>query len=501
MKKKIRVRFAPSPTGALHIGGLRTAFFNYLFAIQNQGDFILRIEDTDIRKNTKYSIEYILKALKWCKIKVNEGYNHRGEFGPYIQSKRIKIYKKYLKILKKKKLIYYSFESKDELKKYKINNKNFIYNSLTRYKLKNSLSKNNNKKTINYYLKNKKYVIRIKTPKNKDIIIKDKIYGNIKINTNNIDDKILFRSNDTPTYHFASVIDDYLMNITHIIRGKEWIYSSPIHILIYNNFKWKLPKFIHLPLLLNNKGGKISKSKMVKNKIPIHPINYNKLNINNSYKSNGFLPNAFINILALLGWTPKNNKEIYSFKEIIKLFNFKNINKSDVHLNYNKFRWINKKYLNKISNKYYYKYLKKKIKSNIFNLYTKKKINKIINLTKNRISLINEIWDVSSYFFLNPKTYFIPTNIISYIKDNKKKIILLLNKFIIILKKNKKKTDINYNDIIKKLSIFNLKLLRISIVGKLIGIDMYNILSLIKTKIIIKRIINFKNFIISQYKI
>ncbi|MDH3004551.1 MAG: glutamate--tRNA ligase family protein, partial [Candidatus Shikimatogenerans sp. JK-2022] len=201
MKKKIRVRFAPSPTGALHIGGLRTALYNYLYAKQNNGDFILRIEDTDKKRNIKYSIKYILKSLKWCNIKYNEGYKKPKRYGPYIQSKRLNIYKKYIKILINKNLAYYSFDTKEELKKYKSKNKNFIYNSLTRNKLNNSLN-------INYLyfkkkLKNKKYVVRIKTPYNKNIIINDKIYGKIIINTNDIDDKILYRSDNTPTYHFA----------------------------------------------------------------------------------------------------------------------------------------------------------------------------------------------------------------------------------------------------------------------------------------------------------
>ncbi|MDH3005091.1 MAG: glutamate--tRNA ligase [Candidatus Shikimatogenerans sp. JK-2022] len=506
MKKKIRVRFAPSPTGALHIGGLRTALYNYLYAKKYNGDFILRIEDTDSKRNIKNSIDYILKTFKWCNIKYNEGYKKKNsKYGPYIQSKRINIYKKYLKYLINKNFAYYSFETKKQLNIYKKENKNFIYNSLNRKKLKNSLTLN--KYLIKKYIKKKKYVIRIKTPKNTNIIFYDKVYGRIKINTNEIDDKIIFRSDLTPTYHLASVIDDYLMKITHIIRGKEWIYSTPIHIIIYKYFKWKLPNFVHLPLILNNSGGKISKRFNNNNNIPIYPIKYNKndFTIINSYEEKGFLPDALINIIALLGWSPNpnNNKDIYTLKEMIKLFNFNNISKSDVHLNYKKFCYINKIYIkntnNSLIDKILLKYLKTKIiNNNIKNIYIKK----IIKLTKNRIFLINDIWDVSYYFFINPTKFNIPNNINIFIKKKYKKIILFFKriKYFFKKKRNKKNIEILLNNI-SNTNILLLKLLRISLVGKLIGINMLYILYLINNKIIINRINYFIKFIISQYKI
>ncbi|MDH3004502.1 MAG: glutamate--tRNA ligase [Candidatus Shikimatogenerans sp. JK-2022] len=502
MKKKIRVRFAPSPTGALHIGGIRTALYNYLYAIKNNGKLILRIEDTDIKRNIKYSLNYIIKSLKWLKIKYNEGYLKNGLYKPYIQSKRLKIYKKFLNILIKKKLVYYSFETKNELYKYKKKNKKFLYNSLNRKKLKNSLSLS--KKKIKKFIKNRQYVIRIKTPKNKNIKIIDKVYGKIIINTNKLDDKILFRSNLTPTYHFSNVIDDHIMKISHIIRGKEWISSTPIHILIYNYFNWKLPKFIHLPLLLSNKG-KISKRYKYNNNNnninTIFPINSKKLNINNSYKSNGFLPEALINIIALLGWNPNKNKEILNLNNLIKLFNFNNINKNNIHLNYKKFCWINKQYIKKKKyNKLLFKYIKKKLKKNNIINIKNKKIKKIIILTKNRISLINEIWDVTKYFFINPKKYYIPKNINLFIKKNFKKVKIFLKKIKNYLFKKKSKKKIN--KLLKKIKINeNLKILRILIVGKLIGISLLNILYLINNKVIIYRINKFKNKIICQYKI
>ncbi|WGH25824.1 MAG: glutamate--tRNA ligase [Candidatus Shikimatogenerans bostrichidophilus] len=502
MKKKIRVRFAPSPTGPLHIGGLRTALYNYLFSKKHNGDFILRIEDTDKKRNIKNSINYIIKSLKWCNINYNEGYKNKGKYGPYIQSKRINIYKKYIKILIKKKLAYYSFDKKKDIIKYKKKNKNFIYNSLTRKKLNNSLVLS--KDDIINNIKKKKYVIRIKTPNNKNIIFYDKVYGKININTNKIDDKIIFKSNNTPTYHFASVIDDHLMKITHIIRGKEWISSTPIHIIIYNYFKWKIPFFIHLPLILNNnKKGKISK-RNINNEFPIYPIisNYKSIKIKKSYEEIGFLPDSLINIIALLGWcpNPRNNKEIYNLKEMIKLFNFKNISKSDVHLNYKKCCWINKKYINKNNKKIQlliynklFKIVKKKIKKykkKYKNIYIKN----VINITKNRINVINDIWNVSYYFFINPKKIHIDKKLIKKLKKNYNKIIIFLQKikFFFIKKRKKKIIKKFLKKIFKKYknSIY-IKTLRLSIVGKLIGINMLEILYTIKKDKIIKRINNF----------
>ncbi|MDH3004771.1 MAG: glutamate--tRNA ligase [Candidatus Shikimatogenerans sp. JK-2022] len=514
-KKKIRVRFAPSPTGGLHIGGLRTALFNYLYASKYKGDFILRIDNTDKKRNIKKSIQYILKSLDWCKIKYNEGYNKKSsKYGPYIQSKRINIYKKYIKKLIKNKLAYYAFDSKKDLKLYK-KNPNFIYNSLTRKNLKNSL--NFNKKKINYYKKKKNYVIRIKTPSKTNITFIDKIYGKIKINSRNIDDKILFKSNNIPTYHFATVIDDHLMKISHIIRGKEWLTSTSIHILLYKFFNWKIPQYIHLPLILNyNNKGKISK-RNPDNELPIYPIksDYKLIKIKNSYQEKGFYPEVFFYILASLGWSPKLKEYSNKFlekKKIIKLFKLNNLNKSNIHLNYKKFCWINKQYIN---NKKYKKkvnikllnFLKKKLK-NLKIKINKKKLKKIINLTKNRIYLINDIWDVTYYFFIDPKNF----NIIDKIKTqllNKyiiKKIKLFFKKIKLFFKKKYKKNNIYIlNKLIKKIknnySILFLKLLRLSIVGELTGIDIVNILFLIKKKIIIKRINFFLKQIIYQYKI
>ncbi|BDT61606.1 MAG: hypothetical protein RDO_1340 [Flavobacteriales endosymbiont of Rhyzopertha dominica] len=520
-KNIIRVRFAPSPTGPLHIGGLRTALYNFLFFAKKKKNykkyFILRIDDTDSKRNIKSSIKYILKSFKWCKIKYNEGYNNKikknNKYEPYIQSKRLNIYKKYLNILIKKKLVYFSFEKKQDLINYNKKYKNFIYNNITRNSLNNSLNKNLNSNIIKKYIKSKNYVIRLKTPINKNIYFYDKTYGKIIINTNKIDDKILFRSNNIPTYHFTNVIDDYIMKITHIIRGKEWLSSTPLHIILYKYFNWKIPNFIHLPLLLNNDNTKISKrnynNNIIKNNyIPIFPINSKFFNIKNSFKKIGFIPEALINIIALLGWTPDNNIEILNFKNIIKNFNINNINKSDIKINYYKMCWINKKhiFINKNKIKYkIYKILKKfLIKNNIINIYNKNIIiNKIILYTINRISLINinDIWNNVYYFFINPINYNINSYLKKYINSNKKNILLFLSKFNKFFKY--KINNNKLNKLINNIKINNInyiKIIRIIIVGKLTGINLYKILYILNNnkKIIYNRIKNFINIILKS---
>ncbi|WGH27204.1 MAG: glutamate--tRNA ligase [Candidatus Shikimatogenerans bostrichidophilus] len=491
MKEKIRVRFAPSPTGPLHIGSLRTAFFNYLFAKKNNGKFILRIDDTDKKRYIKKSINYILDTFKWCNIKYNEGYNKKGKYGPYIQSKRLKIYKKYLKYLIKKKFVYYAYDNKKDILLYKKKNKNFLYNSINREKLNNSINKKNKK------IK-KKFVIRLKTPKNKNIIFNDKIYGKIKINTNELDDKIIFRSNNTPTYHFANVIDDHLMKITHVIRGKEWIYSTPIQIILYNYLKWKIPNFIHLPLILNKKKGKISKRfyKKKKNNLIIYPIKskYKSIKINNSFEENGYLPESLLNIIFLLGYKNINKYEILNLKQMIKLFSIKNINKSNIYFNYKKASWINKKHIEKnkkiLKNIIYLK-LKKKIKKK----FNKKILKKIVNSIFNRLYFINikNIWNVCYYFFKKPKKYIFNKKLKKTIINNKKKIIKFFLKIFFLFKKIKK--NIYIKKFFNKLSLknkknffFKLKILRLSIIGSLKGIEIIKIINFIKKKEIIKRI-------------
>ncbi|WOX79461.1 glutamate--tRNA ligase [Candidatus Shikimatogenerans bostrichidophilus] len=509
MKKKlnkfIRVRFAPSPTGPLHIGGLRTALYNYIYAKKTNGIFILRIDDTDKKRFIKNSINYLIDSLKWCNINYDEGYGKKGKYKPYIQSKRFKIYKKYINKLIKNKFAYYAFDKKKTLKLYKKKYKHFIYNSLTRNNLNNSLNINN--KIITKLIKTNKYVIRLKTPYNKNITFYDKIYGKITINSNQLDDKIIYRSNQTPTYHFANVIDDHLMNITHVIRGKEWLSSTPLHIIIYNYFNWQIPKFVHLPLILNNKG-KISKRNFNYNNLPIYPIKskYKNINIKNSYEELGFLPESLINIIALLGWKPNINNEIFNINTIIKLFTFKDINKSDVHLNFKKSCWINKKYINKFNNNKKIFFLLKQYL--IFNNidHKDKLLNKIINLIINRIKLINinDIWYNCYYFFIIPKKFYIPLKLKYYIIYNKKIIIYLFFKIKKFFKnkpnKNKiilffKKLQISYNDY-----YFFLKIIRISIIGELKGISLFDIFNLLNYKNIIYRINYFKTIIFNNYK-
>ncbi|MDH3003764.1 MAG: glutamate--tRNA ligase [Candidatus Shikimatogenerans sp. JK-2022] len=476
MKKKIIVRFAPSPTGPLHIGNLRIALFNFLFSKKYNGKFILRIDDTDKKRIVKNSLDYILKSLKWFKIDYDEGYKKNGKNKPYKQSKRLKIYKKYLKILLKKKLAYYAYDDIKDINYYKKKNKYFLYNSINRNKLKNSLNKNYKKK------KKKKYVIRLKTPKNKLIVFNDKIYGKIKINTNKIDDKIIYRTNKMPTYHFANVIDDYLMNITHVIRGKEWIYSTPIHIILCQYLNFKIPNYIHLPLILNKKKGKISKRLYNLNKNIIYPINsqYKNLKVNNSFEENGYLPESLINLLFILGNKKINDNKIINLKKMIKIFNFKNFKKNNIYFNYKKLLWINKQYI--INNKKIKKIIFLKIKKKLKNQKIKNKfIKKIINLIIDRLNLINikSIWNNCVFFFKRPNKYIYNKYIFNKIKKNKKEIISF---FLLILFSVLKKKKIN----IKK--IYLIKILRLSLIGNINGLEITKIINNLNIKEIIKRI-------------
>jgi len=309
----IRVRFAPSPTGPLHIGGLRTALYNYLFAKKHNGVFILRIEDTDQSRYVDNAEEYITNSLEWCGIPFDEGPGKNEKFGPYRQSERKKLYKEYVDILIEKERAYYAFDTSEELnahrKQHEAVGKTFIYNWHNRQKgrLKNSLvlTKEETRRKIE---KGDNYVIRFKTPQDKTLLLKDEIRGSITIDSNTLDDKVLFKSDGMPTYHLANIVDDHLMEISHVIRGEEWLPSMPLHVLLYNAFEWETPKFAHLPLILKPEGkGKLSKRDGDKLGFPVFPLEYTNEEsgeVSLGYRESGYFPDAFINMLSLLGWNP-----------------------------------------------------------------------------------------------------------------------------------------------------------------------------------------------------
>jgi glutamyl-tRNA synthetase len=351
--KPVRVRFAPSPTGPLHIGGVRTALYNYLFARKNNGTFILRIEDTDQARFVEGAEDYIMDALKWCGIIADEGIHEGGNWGPYRQSDRKDLYRQYADMLVDKGAAYYAFDTPGQLEKLRTDaekaGKTFIYNGSVRKRLHNSVSIPENKwrKLIE---DGEPYVIRYKMPVNEDIEFEDIIRGHIVVNTETLDDKVLFKSDGMPTYHLANIVDDHLMEITHVIRGEEWLPSLPLHFMIYRSFGWEAPLFAHLPLLLKPDGkGKLSKRDGDRMGFPVFPLYWPYGETAKGYREEGYYPEAFVNMLALLGWNPGTEKEIFSMEELIEAFSIDRVHKAGSRFDPEKAKWFNHHYLLKRS--------------------------------------------------------------------------------------------------------------------------------------------------------
>ena len=411
--EKVRVRFAPSPTGALHIGGIRTALFNYLFAKKTQGQLILRIEDTDQSRLVKGAERYIFDALTWCNIIPDESPFHGGDYGPYRQSERKDIYQKYIVNLIKEDKAYYAFDTPQELDNMRAQLRssrvlNPQYDTMTRKTMKNSLTlpKEEMQRRI---LSGEPYVIRIKIPSKKQIRLYDKIRGWIKVNSEILDDKVLMKSDGMPTYHLANVIDDYLMKVTHVIRGEEWLPSAPLHILLYEYFGWEktMPTFVHLPLILKTDGnGKLSKRSAEKEGIPIIPIAWqDEIENSKGFKENGFSSEAFINFLAFLGWNPGTDEEIFNMKDLITAFSIENINKAGTKFDFEKAKWFNKEHVKKTSSKILAAELCKQLKEQHHITCDLPKAVDIINLLKGRVTFEKEFVTSSLILFDYPKRY------------------------------------------------------------------------------------------------
>ncbi len=412
--KKVRVRFAPSPTGPLHIGGVRTALFNYLFAKKHNGDFILRIEDTDQTRYVNGAEEYIMKSLDWCGLKVDEGLNQGGDFGPYRQSDRKEIYKKYADKLLKNGNAYYAFdtpEDLDEMRKRLEEKGSSVrqYNSATRSEMCNSftLTKDELNKKIESGVP---YVVRYSMPENEDILMKDIIRGEITVNTSQLDDKVLFKSDGLPTYHLANIVDDYLMEISHVIRGEEWLPSLPLHVLLYRSFGWEndMPEFAHLPLLLKPNGkGKLNKRDGDKMGFPVFPLSWedpNTKELSAGYKEDGYLVEAFINLLALLGWNPGTEQEIFNINELISQFDLKRVSKAGAKFSPDKAKWFNQHYIKEKSNEELSELFKPIIESKGYP-FDKKYVEKVAGFVKERTVLLPEFWEQAAFFFETPKEY------------------------------------------------------------------------------------------------
>ncbi|MEE1113357.1 MAG: glutamate--tRNA ligase [Bacteroidales bacterium] len=413
MERKVRVRFAPSPTGPLHIGGVRTALYNYLFAKQNGGDFILRIEDTDQTRFVEGAEDYIVESFQWLGLKFDEGVGIGGEYGPYKQSDRKELYRKYALELVEKGWAYYAFDTPEELdvlrKQYECEKKNFQYDCNTRKGLRNSLtlSKEEVEDLLNQGVA---YVIRFKFPENEDIHLDDLIRGHVKMNSSLLDDKVLYKSDGMPTYHLANIVDDHLMKISHVIRGEEWLPSCPLHVMLYKAFGWEdtMPQFAHLPLLLKPDGnGKLSKRDGDRLGFPVFPLQWTdpkSKEISSGYRESGYLPEAVINMLALLGWNSGTEQEIFSLEELVKIFSIDRISKHGAKFDLEKAKWFNHQYLQKVEDDKLAQEFIKDLKSRNIDSPLDK-VKNIVRLVKERCNFVKDFWDNSDYFFVAPNSY------------------------------------------------------------------------------------------------
>jgi glutamyl-tRNA synthetase len=406
MNTKVRVRFAPSPTGPLHIGGVRTALYNYLFAKKHQGVFILRVEDTDQNRYVAGAEQYIIDSLNWCNIPFDEGPGKEGGFGPYRQSERKHLYKKYADVLIEKGKAYYAFDTNESLDEHRKNHeekgKTFIYNWHNRLKLDNSLSMMP-EEVQKRIASGEDYVIRFLTQPDKKLELVDIIRGTMTIDTNVLDDKVLFKSDGMPTYHLANIVDDHLMEITHVIRGEEWLPSLALHQQLYDAFEWQAPEFSHLPLIMNPVGkGKLSKRDGEKLGFPVFPLSWNE---SVGYKDAGYYPEAVINFLALLGWNSGTEQEIFSLEELVQSFTLERVHKAGAKFDPEKTKWYNQHYLQGKNNRELVAPFKEILLKNGISSKDDAEIEKVVDLIKERATFIGDFWELSDYFFVTPNAY------------------------------------------------------------------------------------------------
>lgn len=500
MHKQVRVRFAPSPTGPLHIGGVRTALFNYLFAKKHNGIFYLRIEDTDQNRYVPGAEQYIIEALNWCGIPFDEGVGKEGKYGPYRQSERKEIYSKYAQQLINSGWAYYAFdkaETLDELrKKEEEQGKAFIYNHATRGTLDNSLNLTT-EETQKRIDNGEEYVIRFKIPTGETLHLNDIIRGDIKFETDLLDDKVLFKSDGMPTYHLANIVDDHLMETTHIIRGEEWLPSLPLHVLLYRAFEWEAPQFAHLPLILKPIGnGKLSKRDGDKMGFPVFPLEWKDPvtgEISTGYREKGFLPEAVVNFLALLGWNPGNDQELLTMDELINLFDLERVHKAGAKFDPEKNKWFNHQYFGRQDNEV--------IAKELSHVLLEKGINKpidyvteVVALVKERASFISDLWELSDFFFTAPTTYDEKAA-----KNWKPETTEIMEKLIPVIKNTLDFSSANLETTIKAWIEENgvgmgkvMQPLRLSLVGSLKGPHLFDIIALIGKEETISRITKAK---------
>lgn len=410
-ERKVRVRFAPSPTGPLHIGGVRTALYNYLFARQHGGELIFRIEDTDSNRFVPGAEDYIIESFNWLGIKFDEGVSFGGNHGPYRQSERRDIYKKYVQQLLDADKAYIAFDTPEELDAMRNEVKNFQYDATTRGRMRNSLSMP--KEEVDRLIaEGQQYVVRFKIEPNEDIHVDDMIRGDVVINSSILDDKVLYKSADElPTYHLANIVDDHLMEVTHVIRGEEWLPSAPLHVLLYRAFGWAdtMPQFAHLPLLLKPDGkGKLSKRDGDRLGFPVFPLEWHDPKtgeVSSGYRESGYLPEAVLNFLALLGWNPGNDQEIMSLDEMVKLFDITKCSKAGAKFDYVKGMWFNREYLIATDNSRLAPAFDKILRENGIEAPIEK-VEAVVGMMKmKKISFIKELWPLCDFFFIAPENY------------------------------------------------------------------------------------------------
>jgi len=409
-ERKVRVRFAPSPTGALHIGGVRTALYNYLFAKRNGGEFVFRIEDTDSNRFVPGAEEYIIESFKWLGIKFDEGVSFGGEYGPYRQSERRSIYKRYVDELLAAGKAYIAFDTPEELEAKRNEIKNFQYDAHTRMMMRNSLTLA--KEEVDALIADgNQYVVRFLVQPGEEVHVNDMIRGDVVIKSDILDDKVLYKSADElPTYHLANIVDDHLMEISHVIRGEEWLPSAPLHVLLYRAFGWEdtMPRFAHLPLLLKPDGkGKLSKRDGDRLGFPVFPLEWHDPKtgeVSNGFREQGYFPEAVINFLALLGWNPGTEQELFTLEELVEQFDISKCNKSGARFDYQKGIWFN------------HEYILKKTDDEIADLFAPivagngidepmERITKVVSMMKDRVSFVKELWPLCSFFFIPPTEY------------------------------------------------------------------------------------------------
>lgn len=496
MSKPVRVRFAPSPTGPLHIGGVRTALFNYLFAKKHGGTFYLRIEDTDQNRFVPGAEAYIMEALEWLGIAPDETIGKNEKFGPYRQSERKPLYKEYADLLLSKGWAYYAFdtaESLDALRKAaEGEGKTFIYNHTVREQLDNSLT-NSAEKVAGRIANGEEYVIRFKTPVDETLHLNDIIRGDIKFETNLLDDKVLFKSDGMPTYHLANIVDDHLMETSHVIRGEEWLPSLPLHELLYKAFEWEAPKFAHLPLILKPVGnGKLSKRDGDKLGFPVFPLDWIDpvtQEKSSGYREKGFFPEAVVNFLALLGWNDGTNQELFTLEELVEKFDLGRVHKAGAKFDPEKNKWFNHNYLVKQSDASL---------AETFNAILKEKginkdllyVEKVVSLVKKGATFVTDLYELSEFFFIAPELYDEKA-----VKNWKEDTGSILQELISVLENIGDFTSVNIETIVKDWMTKNeigmgkvMQPFRLSLVGALKGPHLFDIVEMIGKEETINRL-------------